>query len=116
MATKVTSGVPKTFDEQLEAFISFLKTNKISGLGIDIKQMETDLKTQRDSRQRDLEAQRQYERIHREHLVGQSDRYARYMTALSVVRGAYRKDQSVLRSLEQFKRPRTSRTPKPKKS
>ncbi len=102
---KDIAGVPKTFDDQLEAFVAFLKANKISGIGIDAKQLEADLKDQRTEKQADLDAERSYRTIHRAFLEHQTERYARYMTAVNVVRAANRGNQSALKALAQFKRP-----------
>lgn len=107
--SKPITGVPKTFDDQLEGFVSFLKANKISGLGIDVKQIEADLKAQRAQRQADLEAERTYKTLHRTFMEDQSGRYSRYITALSVLRAANRDNASALKGLAQFKRPRAGK-------
>lgn len=108
--TKKITGVPKTFDDQLEGFVGFLKANKISGMGIDVKTFEADLKQQRAQRQADLEAERTYKTLHRSFMEDQSSRYNRYVTALSVLRAAHRDNASLLKGLAQFKRPRSGKT------
>jgi lysyl-tRNA synthetase class I len=98
---------PRTFDQQLESFIAFIKENKITLIGVETKQLESDLKTQREQKQKDNEARRQYGQIHRKLLEDQAVRYARFGTAVQVVRVANRHNEDVLEAMEQFKRPRS---------
>ena len=107
---------PRNFDDQLEAFVSFVKQGKITLMGVETKQLEADLKAQREQKQKDHEAERQYEQIHRKFLEDQAERYQRFGTALQVVRAANRGNEDVLRAMEQFKRPRTKSAAKSAKS
>ena len=86
---------PRTFDQQLESFIAFIKENKITLIGVETKQLESDLKTQREQKQKDNEARRQYGQIHRKLLEDQAVRYARFGTAVQVVRVANRHNEDV---------------------
>lgn len=104
MANNRFPAPPRNFDDQLEAFISYLKQSKTTLVGVEIKQLETDLKSQREERQKDQEAERTYELIHRKFMEGQAERYRRFATALQVVRAANRHNHEVMGALEQFKR------------
>lgn len=110
MAAKI-SNPPKTFDDQLERMVQHLKANKLSLPGLDNKTLEADLKMQREERQADIELFSRYETAHKRFLAAQSERYARYMKAVRLLRAASDDDPAGLRGLEQFKRPRGSRKP-----
>ena len=103
----------KTFDDQLERLVAHMKTGKLSLPGVDIKDLEADLKAQRDEKQADMELLARYEAAHQRFLVAQSERYARYMKAVKILRAAHIDDPAELRGLDQFKRPRSSKKAEP---
>jgi hypothetical protein len=103
----------KTFDDQLERLIAHLSTHKLSLPGVDAKALEADLKAQRDERQSDMELFARYVEAHQRFLLAQSERYARYMRAVKILRAAHGDDPAGLRGLDQFKRPRTGKRGEP---
>lgn len=107
---------PRNFDEQLESLIAFLKQAKTTLVGVDPKQLESDLKAQREERQKDNDAERQYEQIHRKFLESQADRYRRFGIAVQVLRAANRHNADVLAAMEQFKRTRAAASVKKAKA
>ena len=107
---------PRNFDVQLEAFLSFLDQNKITLIGVQPKQLAADLTAQRGQKQKDYEAKRQYQQIHRKFQEEQAVRYKRFGTALQVVRAANRGNEDILQAMEQFKRPRKKSASKSRKA
>ncbi len=107
---------PRSFDDQLESLIAFLKQSKTALVGVDPKQLESDLKAQREERKKDHDAERQYEQIHRRFLESQAERYRRFGVAVQVMRAANRHNADVLAAMEQFKRPRTATSAKKSKA
>lgn len=110
MAEKVSTP-QKTFDDQLERLVQHLKAAKLTLPGVDVKGLEADLKAQREEKQADMELLARYEATHQAFLVAQSERYARYMKAVKILRATNIDDPAGLKGLEQFKRPRGKKTP-----
>lgn len=109
--TDKVSTPQKTFDDQLERLVQHLKAAKLTLPGVELKALEADLKAQRDEKQADMELLARYEAAHQAFLVAQSERYARYMKAVKILRAANIDDPAGLKGLEQFKRPRGKKTP-----
>lgn len=110
MASKVSTP-QKTFDDQLERLVQHMKAAKITLPGVDQKVLEADLKAQREEKQADMELLSRYEASHQAFLAAQSERYARYMKAVKILRATNIDDPAGLRGLDQFKRPRGKKSP-----
>jgi hypothetical protein len=110
-------SVPRNFEEHLSGLIGRIRTEGWDKKhSLDTKTLETDLKAQREDRQRDQELEQSYKQHHRQFLGDQAERYQRYMKSLQVLRAVYRDEPAVLRSLDLFKRtsgPRGPRTRRP---
>ena len=102
---------PKTFDDQLERLAQYVKENKVNLPGLDGKRLDADLKAQRDEKQADMALLAKYETAHKRFLSAQSERYARYMKAVKLLRASNIDDPAGMKGLEQFKRPRGTRKP-----
>ncbi len=110
-------SVPRNFDDHLAALIARIKAEGWDKRhNLDVKTLESDLKLQREGKQKDQEQEQLFKQSHRRFLGEQSERYQRYMKALTVLRASYRDQSDVLRSLDSFKRssgPRAKKTPSP---
>jgi hypothetical protein len=104
MAKQVNNGVPREFDEQLEALATYVTQKGLATTGVDASELMADLARQRSDRQKDLELSRESNAYHKAFLTLQSERYSRFMKALKVLRAAYHDDPEVQSALEQFKR------------
>lgn len=108
-----TPSVPKNFDDQLAALVGRIKSEGWDKKhGLDVKELDKDLQSQRGERQKDSELEQAYKKFHTTFLADQAARYHRFMTAVSVLRAAYRGDPAVVKSLAAFKRPASRSTPK----
>ena len=58
---KHSAAVPKTFDDQFEAFVGFIKQKNWNLTGVDLKALDADLKAQREDKQKDMDLARQAE-------------------------------------------------------
>ena len=100
---------PKTFDDQLEGFVSFSKPTR-SGPG---HRREADRSRSegaaRPAPGRSRSRAHLTRRCTAPFMEDQSGRYSRYITVLSVLRAANRDNASVLAGLAQFKRPRAGK-------
>jgi|GEM_PF-2211588 len=97
-------SVPKRFDDQLEALLTYIGQKGWTLIGIDVQELTTDLANQRAERQAKLDLDRQLASASEAFLRSQAARYARYMRTLEVLRAAHRDDPEVQKALEQFKR------------
>jgi hypothetical protein len=96
--------VPKQFDEQLEALVTYIGQKGWTITSLDVSELHADLAQQRGDRQKDLDLVRQAGEFRQAFLAGQTERYRRFMRALEVLRAAHRDDPEVQKALEQFKR------------
>lgn len=110
MPTTPYVGVPRDFDDQLEALITYIQQQGWTITGLDEGRLAEDLVQQRADRQRHFDLERQMASFRQAFLAAQSERYARYMQALEVLRAAHRNDPEVQKALAQFKR-RSRRAP-----
>ena len=107
---KSSIAVPSSFDDQLEALITRIKSEGWDKkFSLDVKTLDVDLKGQRSEKQKDVKLLQDYEAFHRLFTVAQGERYGRYMQALEILRAAHRTQPDVLKSLEPFKRQSTPR-------
>jgi hypothetical protein len=104
MAKTVNNGVPREFDEQLEALATYVTQKGLTTTGVDASELTADLARQRNDRQKDLELSREAMAFHKAFLTAQSERYGRFIKALKVLRAAHRDDPEVQSALRQFKR------------
>ena len=107
--------VPKNFDDQLAALVSRIKSEGWDKKhGLDVKELDKDLQLQRGEKQKDAELEQAYKKFHLGFVADQAARYQRFMTAVSILRAAYRGQPAVVKSLAAFKRPVGPRTTKKK--
>jgi len=97
-------SVPKRFDDQLEALLTYIQQKGWTLFGVDVQELTTDLAKQRSERQAKLDLDRQAASAGEAFLRSQAARYARYMKTLEVLRAAHRDDPEVQKALAQFKR------------
>src|SRR5262249_36267953 len=109
MPNKRPSSVPRTFDDLLAAFNARTASEGWdSKHGINLPQLESDLKHQRTGHHKDQELRQAYELYHHTFRDEEAERYHRFMSALEIIRSAYRRNPEVLKSLSVFKRQSSS--------
>jgi hypothetical protein len=101
----------RSFDDTLDAFVRLVASANWTFPGIDLAQLQLDVKEQRAERLalsglRSETARKEAEFAQRQHA-----RFNRFSAVLNAARGAFRHDAAVLAQLEQFKRRATSRNP-----
>jgi len=97
-------GVPKRFDDQLEALLGYIGQKGWTLTGVDVSELAADLTNQRAERQTKLDLERQTASASEAFFRNQAARYGRYMKALEVIRAAHRDEPEVQKALAQFKR------------
>ena len=95
---------PKTFDDDLASLVRLYKDKKWSFSNVDAKQLEKDVKDQRDARTAYTAAERAWEKQSHDFAVAQAARHARFSSALGTAREAFKHDASVQKELGPFKR------------
>lgn len=98
-------------DQQLDGFCSYLKEVGWNLTGVSLRDLQTDLRIQREQRQRLVDLRKQLESAQREFLTTQGERFGRFMKALCVARAAFRDEPEVLARLDAFKRRYPRRLP-----
>jgi hypothetical protein len=98
--------VHRTFDDQLEGFVEFVRANAANLARVDPDALASALTSQRSARQKDLELESQYREFHLQLSSEQAARYEPFQRALAMARATYRGQPEKLAALAQFKRPR----------
>ena len=95
---------PKTFDDDLVAFVELFGQKKWTFSGVDLGQLTQDSKDQRTERQSYDAAAAAFQQQHATFGTAQEARYQRFAAALNAARGAFRNDKVIMALLEKFKR------------
>lgn len=109
MSSKRIASVPRTFAEQLTAFVARAKAEGWARKnGIDVATLDTDGQLQQAEKQKRIELDQEMRQFKKKFRVDEAARYRRFRTALNVVRSAYQEQPEVIDSLVAFKRPSRS--------
>ncbi|GMV40994.1 MAG: hypothetical protein AMXMBFR64_27100 [Myxococcales bacterium] len=95
---------PKTFDDDLTAFVDLYEAKKWTFSGIDKDVLLADAPEQRKQRKEHDELEIKYTNVRETFIREQEARYTRFAAALNAARGAFRGDPITLKELARFKR------------
>lgn len=95
---------PKTFDDDLAAFVDLYKSKGWSFSGVDTEKLLTDPQDQRTQRAEHDDLELKYTNKRETFIREQEERYSRFTAALNAARGAFRKDPVIAKELARFKR------------
>ena len=95
---------PKTFDDDLAAFVQLFKTKAWSFSGVETDVLLADGEQQRVQRAEHDEMELKYVNLREKFIREQEERYHRFAAALNAARGAFRKDPVISKELARFKR------------
>lgn len=106
MSNKRIASVPRTFAEQLAAFVTRAKAEGWAKKnGIDVSTLDTDAQFQQAEKQKRMELDQEMRQFKKKFRADEAARYRRFRTALDVIRSAYQEQPEVIDSLMAFKRP-----------
>ena len=101
---KKTFYPPKTFDDDLDAFVKLFFAKGWSFSGVDGAVLKDDPDKQRAERAAHDALEGEYLNLHEAFGVAQEARYQRFQAALNAARGAFKKDKAIMAELDRFKR------------
>ena len=96
----------KSFDDDLVALVDLYEKGRWVFSGVDLDQLRTDARLQREERLAHDAAEAAWLKLKREFEVSTESRYQRYSAALDAPRGAFKHDKGVTAQLEKFRRAR----------
>jgi hypothetical protein len=102
--TREITGIPKNFDELLEALVHTLQQQAQPVTGLDLAQLTSDLTAERTERQQDIELTAKARSFHQEFGDNQTQRYKRFRKAIQVLRAINIDHPEMLKALLVFKR------------
>ena len=106
MTSKRPSSVPRTFAEQLAAFVARAAVEKWGKMhGLDVATLEADRKAQAQEKQKYMEQDQEHRQFGKKFRADQAARYRRFTTAVGVIRAIYKNQPEIIESLKPFKRP-----------
>ncbi len=112
MAYKTTNTAyypSRNFDDTLDAFVRLVASSNWSFPGVDLAQLEADVREQREERAALAAVRAETARKEADFAQRQHARFNRFAAVLNAARGAFRQDPAVLAQLDQFKRRAISR-------
>lgn len=95
---------PKTFDDDLAAFVQLYKDKGWDFSGVETEALLADADLQRTQRAEHDGVELKYVSLHETFIRDQEARYHRFAAALNAARGAFRKDPVISKELARFKR------------
>lgn len=109
MPNKRPPSVPRTFAEQLTAFVARAKAEGWAKKnGLDVATLDSDSQLQQKEKQKGMELDQAIRQFNQKFRADQAGRYRRFRMAVDVVRSAYQDQPEVIDSLAAFKRPSRS--------
>jgi hypothetical protein len=102
--TKRTFYPPKSFDDDLEAFVRLARTEGWYFSGVDLEQLAQDVVEQSTERSEHDAAEARFRALHEAFGQAQNARYRRFTAALNAARAAFQCDPAIASKLDRFRR------------